>query len=334
MVDKFPDKDVLIAARLIRKLAEAQGKLAGAEEDFKTLSSELDHHRSKQEARDAYINVLQEIADEIGEDVEKSDLQAIKSLEAKMKQHSDELENAKKEAKRLEKLADKLKAGAPELFKIAEKKAEKEPIEEKEKNQVKPEKNTYEEDTSNDESDVKVVDRILDWDPALSRSDNAVQATDADQLPHDFIKIEAVRANKNIFKPDSAPPLIVFDALNIMDRIGRYKPNPIRDLRSARDLLISDLDSLCAKLGIPVNVVFDTPHKSIAKIKSQLGIHSGAGRTTPDKAASDRQILRLIEEAQLEHKPVAIVTDDVSLSRDAASVGAVHLELRDVFYIP
>ncbi|MEP0815257.1 MAG: NYN domain-containing protein [bacterium] len=303
MEHTFPEKDIAVAAKLIGKLAAAQAEFGRIKEDFENVSAEYIAAKKKTEVRGAYIDVLAEIAQEIGEEIDPHENESLGELESRMEKSREVHDALQKEISRLTELADKLKSNSPELYELAASYG---------KGEESPQKPKKEAPAPEPAAPRPQVDR----NPAKLK---------------EVFELDRLKANRQLKKRGNVSPTLVFDAFNVIQLVKRYQPNAFRSLDECRDVLVCDLDYLAGQLGIPISVVFDTAYATQEKIENELKILASNSRTSPDKSAGDRQIIRLLEEAQLERKPMVLVTNDASLTRDAHPTGAILLTLQEVF---
>lgn len=311
----FPEKDVQVIARLLGKLEVATSDFAKAKAEFDSVNQEYEALRSHADTRGSYIDVLKEIASELGEEIEEHDFSTLESLEQKVNELKDSLNAKKAEAEKLGELAEKLKASSPDIYDYvvstlsATASTQKKPS--------KSSKSTVVENTNSDTNSKAAFEL-----PTISRSPEELQSV---------FEMDALRQNPQLKRRGTVEPTVIFDAFNITQLLKRYNTDPVFGTDHPRNQLVCDLDYMSGEIQLPFVVVFDTQFVPSEDIHNRVTISSVPGRTSPDKAASNRMILRLIEEAQLERKPIVLVTNDVPLSREAASLGAINLTLQEVF---
>lgn len=301
----YPEKDVDVAAKLIQKLGAAEDDYVKAKADYDSASEHFDGIKAKTEVRSAYYDILTDIAAEVGAELDPHDTGSLKELESKIAEAKSRLDTKRVESDRLKALAEKLSSNAPDLFALAAEKAKSAPA-------TPSPAPAQPEPPAEPPKKREPVDR----NPAKLK---------------EVFELDRLKANRQLKKRGNTFPKIVFDAFNIIQLVKRYHVDPFKSLDQARDILVCDLDFLSGELGIPVAVEFDTAYATDEAVANALSIHANSARTSPDKSASDRQILRLLEEAQLERRPVVLVTNDVPLSREGAALSAIHLTLSEVF---
>ena len=315
MERNYPEKDVKVAARLIEKLSAAQIALANTQSEYDEASEEYESHRTTTDVRGSYIDVLKEIASELGEEVDDHDAAQVEALAEKVAKLSESLAGKTAEVERLFALAEKLKASSPDLYEYASGQISSPASSKKTKKENDSANST--EKTEPAQASTRVFEAPpIDKDPSKLRN---------------VFELAALKQNPQLRRRGKVEPTIVCDAYNMIQLIGRYKAASMSGIDYARNLMISDLDFLSGEIQLPITVVFDTDFQPGTEIDNRVSLLSVSSRTSPDKAASDRQILRFIEEAQLERKPVLLVTNNVPLSREAATLGAINLTLQEVF---
>jgi predicted RNA-binding protein with PIN domain len=332
MTTDFPDKDVQVAFRLLEKLTLSREELVQARNAYEVVSDSCEKHRSLISTRTGYLDILEEVAEAIGETVEPENNTELVGLENQLSEAKTRFDAASKELQRLRMLAEKLRSQAPKLWSLAEDRfgqpvelyyeATDSAVDSVEKN----------ESESDDESEVNVVDRILNWKPDAAEA-TAQQperkTVDSFELARNFNTglLQGARFQNRMV---DARLTIVFDAPNIIETVKRYEVDESGGIEGARRKLVNDIGALCAEMKFYSVVVFDTPYTHEGPYIQDLEVQF-ANRKSPDKPASNRQILRTIEEHHLEKKPVALVTDDLTLSRDAATIGAIIIDNDELF---
>ncbi len=315
MQNGFPEKDVQVAARLIEKLANASEELSKIQAEFDDASKEHDALRNESETRGAYIDVLKEIASELGEEVDDHDPSKFDEFEIRIKELRESLDKIKSEKDRLQELADKLKTSSPDLFEFASS-----GISKTQSAQKKTGKTSKSQSIRADEPAEKPAAGVEI--PPIERNPFELQSV---------FELVSLRQNAQLRRRGTIEPTIIFDAFNMTQVLNRYNTNPMFGTDYPRNRMVCDIDFLAGEVNLPCVIVFDSQFNPTEEIKNRVSISSVTGRTGPDKAASNRQILRLVEEAQVERRPAILVTNDVPLSREAAALGAINLTLQEVF---
>src|SRR3990172_3661540 len=161
MAADFPEKDVQVAFRLLEKLTHSRDAVVQTRDDYEAASDAYDKNSALKSTRTSYMDILEEIAEAVGETVEPEDHSELAELERKVSEAKTALDTASKEYQRLRALAEKLRSQAPKLWSLAEDKF------------GRPVDIDYGADSQSDEEtdiekpggedEVNVVDRILNW---------------------------------------------------------------------------------------------------------------------------------------------------------------------------
>jgi hypothetical protein len=329
MASEIPDKDIQVAVRLIEKLASTRDERSKIKIEYDNLANEHDEHRRTKDARTNYLDVLSEVAQAVGEEIEPDNDETFNELTIKLDEYKNKLESASKETLRLRDLAEKLSNQAPNLWNAAlnayGKQIDLDIESDSERIEAKPVKNRYERD---EDTNVEIVDQILNW--KSDKPDFLTPCVIEDGFDRStFFNLDLL-ASPRLQNRSDQKPLFVFDSIDIFKNVDRYKKETSGDLVIARSRFLSDLDFLSGNWEITAIPVFDIPFEPEKPMVHEVEIKS-ANLKSADKAALNRQILRIIEEELLGKKPVALVTDDLTLSRDAALIGAVIVDIDELY---
>ncbi len=327
MSNELPKKDIQIAAILLEKLEAARSIQSKVNTEYELIA---ENHRLCKIAKDArtnYLAVLSEVADAVGEKIESdSDVQFVE-LTKSLDDAKARLDLATKESLRLNELAMKLRDKAPQLWKEAIKEfghtvlLNGDELESSGNHSLEMQEQEY-------DSDVEVVDQILDW-----KSDS-VETSPPGMIDDGFDRSSFLNLNilesPHLQHRSEQKPIFVLDSVDIFSNVQRYDLNNEGGPKISRKRFLSDLDFLSGQLDVHIICVLDEHFEPPVKLFNEVVI-TAVNLKSPDKAAVNRQILRIIEEELLSKKPVVLVSDDLSLTRDAQMLGAIIVDL-DVFY--
>lgn len=315
MAEGIPDKDIEVAASLLAKLASVESESEKLKSELTSVKTKHDELAKMGKVRGSYIDVLKEIAAEVGGDVEEHDASEVETLKSRLSELSGTLKESKAELARLSGLAERLKESSHDFFKLADERAKSKKTDAAAAQGVGKEK----------------------FSPSVKNANFAVEMEPPDLKLRDpltlmsIFEIERLRKNRNLKSRGKVSPTLILDATNIIYLVKRYNPELVGGLDRARDILLCDADSLSGDLDLDILVVFDSEFEPTEKSQNQMTMLQCEGRKEPDKEASNRQIHRYIEEAQITRRPVILVSNDLDLTRDIAPLGAVNLTLQEVF---
>lgn len=329
MASEIPEKDIQVAVRLLEKLATARTEQSVAKNEFDTLSDEHEEYRRSIDARTNYLDVLSEVAEAVGEEIEPDNDDAFEELTKKLEESKVKLESLDKKAARLRELAEKLKDQAPGLWDGALEAYGKPFDLDEDTEYIRPKahssRNRYEQE---EETNVEVVDQILNWKSDQAEPVPPLVIEDGFDRSA-FFNLDLLESPRLQHRSDQKP-LIVLDALDIFKKVTRYDTESAGGIDNAHIRFLSDLDFLSGHWELPLTPVFDAPFELDRPLAHEVIIKS-ANVKPSDKAAVNRQIMRIVEEELVGKKSVALVTDDLSLSRDAALIGAIIIDIDELY---